>query len=349
MQTIYEFNLGNEPLEKVAQYKYLGVIFDENLTFEKNASVLAEAAGRALGSIRSKLKYLKECGFQSFNTLFQCGVLPICDYSAGVWGTRKYNKIEQVLYRGARYFLGVHRFAPTEALLGDLGWVSARTRHKEHILKLWNHLCELPSNRLTRKVFNWDLLYSSRRGTWSYSAKNLLIDIGCHESFNVIANCDIDNGKLILSETDGTEWDINRYKSEKLRYYNLYKYSKESEDYLKLNVIKYHRSLLAQFRCGILPLEIELGRFKGLDLCERICPICNNSVEDEIHFLCTCPVYDSYRGKLFQTAQRDEANFSDMDVLDKFVYLMSNQQRNVIKFLSKAMPLRTQHLYNSNS
>ena len=42
--------------------EYLGVVLDEHMDFELNASIPAEAAGRALGAIRSKLKYLKECG-----------------------------------------------------------------------------------------------------------------------------------------------------------------------------------------------------------------------------------------------------------------------------------------------
>ena len=78
-QTTYNFYLGSTSIEKVSTYKYLGVLFDEFLDFEENARLLADSAGRALGAIRTKLKYLKECGFNSFNTLFKCGVLSICD------------------------------------------------------------------------------------------------------------------------------------------------------------------------------------------------------------------------------------------------------------------------------
>ena len=77
-RTMYKFSLGNCTLETVSQYKYLGFLFDENLTFELNAS-LADAAGRALVAIISKLKYLKECRFKSFSTLFESGVLSISD------------------------------------------------------------------------------------------------------------------------------------------------------------------------------------------------------------------------------------------------------------------------------
>ena len=47
-------------------------------------------------------------------------------------------------------------------------------------------------------------------------------------------------------------------------------------------------------------------------------------------------------------ASDEDTDFVRMDLLDKFVYLMSNQQRNVMKYLSKAVPLRTECLYNSS-
>ena len=339
-QTGYNFRLGSTILETVLQYKYLGVVFDDNLSFEPNASLLAAAAGRALGAIRSKLTYLKECGIKSFTTLFEGGVLSISDYCAGVWGTKNYNKIEQVSYKGARYFLGVHRFAPTEALLGELGWSSARTRHKLLILKLWNRLCEMPLERLPSKVFNWDLQHSGRKGTWSYNAKHILYEIECHDSYHSVTPCNMNYASEALHMIDETDWDINRYKSDKLRYYNLYKCSKDPEEYVNFNMKKYHRSIFAQFRCGILPLQIEVGRFRGLDLCDRVCPICNSAVEDEIHFLCQCPYYSDLRDTLFIKAERESNGFINCDVIDQFVFLMSNMQRDVIKFLASAIQRR---------
>ena len=105
-------------------------IFSRDYNLHDFIIMLADAGGRALGAIRTKLKYLKECGFNSFfNTLFRSGVLSITDYAAGVRGTRAFTKTEPVQYKGSRYFLEVHRFAPNDALLGDLGWVSSQTKH----------------------------------------------------------------------------------------------------------------------------------------------------------------------------------------------------------------------------
>ena len=59
-----------------------------------------------------------------------------------------------------------------------------------------------------------------------------------------------------------------------------------TEEYLKLCLTKYQRSLLSQFRAGILPLRIETGRFhvkndiengnvRHLQVEEHTCQMCN--------------------------------------------------------------------------
>ena len=59
--TSASFSFGDKMLSIVKEYKYLGVYFDEHLNFKSNAAPLAGSASRALGLLRYKLKYLKEC------------------------------------------------------------------------------------------------------------------------------------------------------------------------------------------------------------------------------------------------------------------------------------------------
>jgi hypothetical protein len=85
----------------------------------------------------------------------------------------------------------------------------------------------------------------------------------------------------------------------KLRTYRNCKNSISCENYVFIRNRK-KRSFVAQIRLGILPLNIELGRFRGVKLEERTCEICkNNLIEDEFHFLCVCPLYESYRNILY--------------------------------------------------
>ena len=79
---------------------------------------------------------------------------------------------------------------------------------------------------------------------------------------------------------------------------------------------------MAQFRAGILPLEIEVGRYRNVPLSERICRMCNSGqVEDDYHFLCVCERYNDDRRILYEKARIFESNFVRMVSFEQFVFL----------------------------
>ena len=59
---------------------------------------------RALGSLCSKFKVMKNMGFSTFTSLFEKCVSPVLDYSSEIWGFKKYVKAEQVEQRAMRFF-----------------------------------------------------------------------------------------------------------------------------------------------------------------------------------------------------------------------------------------------------
>ena len=61
-KTSFPFSFGDSSLDISNIYKYLGVMFDEFLSFDINANVLSDSATRALGSIRLKFKHIKIMG-----------------------------------------------------------------------------------------------------------------------------------------------------------------------------------------------------------------------------------------------------------------------------------------------
>ena len=90
--------------------------------------------------------------------------------------------------------------------------------------------------------------------------------------------------------------DAGCYLKPKLRCYNLFKPDLSQTEYLNLNIPKYQRSLFAQFRAGVLPLQVEIGRFRETLLEERWCNRCDmDQVEDGFHFLCICTNYNDFR------------------------------------------------------
>ena len=344
--TRFSFMYGNSGLEIVQSYKYLGVFFDEYMTFHITANALAAAAGRALGVIRHKLTYLKECRCATFTKLFSSHVCAIMDYCAGVWGCKQFNQVEQVQLKALRYFLGVHRYAPVDMLLGDAGWISCYARHKIATVRLWNRLVSLPPQRLTSQVFYWDMASCNRKGTWSYTVSYIFEELNLSDYFNSLSPCDVYQAHQSIEALENEKWNQRRYSKPKLRLYNMFKANFEQEEYITYNIPKYKRSLFAQFRAGILPLEVEVGRYRDVPLLNRLCVMCDMSeVEDEIHFMCECPRYADFRTVLFDEATRSNSEFMRYDNLDKFVYLMNNVQLHAINYVWHSCQRRRLFIY----
>ncbi len=57
------FKLGQNVLNKVEKYKYLWVILNEYLEYDTTATILSEAAGRALGAVIAKTRHLSDFRF----------------------------------------------------------------------------------------------------------------------------------------------------------------------------------------------------------------------------------------------------------------------------------------------
>jgi hypothetical protein len=67
-----------------------------------------------------------------------------------------------------------------------------------------------------------------------------------------------------------------------------------------MDIPKPLRSTMAMFRCGVLPLRIETGWYKGEPVEDRICTMRNlNEIESEQHFLLFCPSYKEQRKILY--------------------------------------------------
>ena len=66
------------------------------------------------------------------------------------------------------------------------------------------------------------------------------------------------------------------------------------EDYCKIILPPSHRAAFRKFICGFAPLRIETDRYEGLAQGLRVCPFCN-VIENEIHSMLYCHVYDDLR------------------------------------------------------
>ena len=123
---------------------------------------------------------------------------------------------------------------------------------------------------------------------------------------------------------------LTRYDKPEYRLHDVFKSEFVQEPYIPFNVPKFQRSLFALFRAGILPLQTD--RFVNKPLNERICYLCpNEDVEDEVHFLTNCSLYDTYRVVMDEQACRINPEFPFHDNLVKFIFLLNDMKLETFK------------------
>ena len=127
------------------------------------------------------------------------------------------------------------------------------------------------------------------------------------------------------------EWLENIHNKPTLRMYLRFKTNLSLEPYVEYHMQKRQRSLLAQYRLGILPLRIETGRYDNTPVENRTCQLCDlGAIEDEYHFVMACPLFAEFINILFQNAGRLIVNFNHVECqkyLAKYIELAYEKRR----------------------
>ena len=153
--------------------------------------------------------------------------------------------------------------------------------------------------------------------------------------------------KSVCSQNLSDIGGLELHKSDKLRTYREFKSIFEFEKYLK-HVSNYSdRSNLARFRTSSHKLRIEYGRYTipKTPIAERLCTQCSlNAVEDEGHFLMTCPKYVSQRAQITKHLNSNK-NIVSQTYMSKFNWLLSNEDPVICKdiacFITVCFSLRS--------
>ena len=157
-------------------YKYLGITINENLSFEKARTDLAESAGRALSGIITKM--IKNGGFpfNVYTILYESCVCSITDYGSEVLGFSEYQATEKVHNKAARAYLGLGRSTPIPGMRVEMGWLEPRSRTQARMIRMLHRLVCMDSARLTKKIFLWDqkLTETSEISTWGREVRDIL-------------------------------------------------------------------------------------------------------------------------------------------------------------------------------
>ena len=356
--TDYNFQCMGKNVETCNHYKYLGVIFDEHMKFDACAKTLSDSSSRAFGFVISKFKQFKTLDYDIFTKTFNTCLVPIMDYASGVWGFRNYDSLNVTQNRIMRYFLGVHKFAPTLGVWGDFGWSPAVIRRKVEMVRLWCRLIRMDDVRLTKAIFMNDV-YNCKNS----NLKNWTNEVMCiFEETNQMYLYETETVNFCLSnvlkiteerllDIHKRTWCYNLIDYPKLRTYRLFKSDYCIEKYVRGFLNRSERSHLAQFRLGILPLKVETGRYTSpiTPIEDRLCIFCNlREIENEIHFMLDCTLYNAEREQLFKEFMLKESIllFSKESMFTTIV--CNSNQRSLARYIIICLQKRNQLSYITN-
>ena len=97
-----------------------------------------------------------------------------------------------------------------------------------------------------------------------------------------------------------------------MRSFKTFKQNYIIENYCKIILPVRHRAAFSKFRCCVVPIRIETGRYEGLPEEAGLCPFCN-VLENEIHVIIYCRIYDDLTEPLLAKAVDCKSNRKAMN------------------------------------
>ena len=347
------------PVAYCKDYKYLGATINEFLDYNFTTQCLADSAGRALGSIVTKM--IKNGGFpfNVYSILYDACVTSIADYSGEVFGYNQHQPTLNLHLRAIRAFLGLPKNSCNVGVLSEVDWLLPQYRTRIKMIRMFNRISKMDESRLTRKVFNWDRHLNDTNviSSWSSEVKNIFNDCSMATIYDNIIPFDVKCTTTKMHEIF-LKKQQNYLKTEceskpKLRTFVQFKNFFEIPSYVVKPLSFVQKKIISKTRIGSLPIRLETGRFSRPILEEhlRICQICDQgafggqSVENEHHFIFVCRAYAEIRA-IWMTKLNLPENFGGLQDFEKLGIVL-NEAENVkitSQFLIDAYDLRSKIL-----
>jgi len=320
----YIFRLQGQVLENVKSFCYLGIDLSCSGSIRLARLNLMEKARKALCPLKSVISQFNISTANSLK-LFQSMIKPITLYNSenlsvfthhqiNAMKEKKttllsyisYSKTENVHQKFLKYILGVKSKCSNMASIGELGVYPLDLHGLINLLSFWHRTTQMNNNSLVKQTLNYISENDPSKSEWITTVKYLLDLVHMENYFHNpsllttkyftymctkrLKNIFIDQWYNKISGKYMREGQTN-----KLRTYIVYKKKFVRESYLD-NVNNFSvRKVIAKFRCSDHILEIEKGRHNRIKVEDRICKVCTSEVEDELHFLKSCPLYAELR------------------------------------------------------
>ena len=345
LSTREHWKLNNREILVTNAYKYLGIYFSTKLSFTATCKDLAAKAKRAVICLLRTFNRLNISSVQLFFKMFDAQIQPILLYGSEVWGLDKArDNIEKVHLFTMKKLLGVELRTPNDLVYGELGRYPLSINASVRCIRFWIKILRMDSRRLPKKAYIMLKNLDDRgKQTWVSNVRKWLMQYGFGYAWlnqgveNI--NAFVKTFRQRLIDCRWQDWDDHMHNSERFELYSLLgNHHLGFKEYLSFNINKHFRFIFTRFRFGISNIAVHKYRYRVHSMNNLVCPLCKSSIENEVHFVLSCPSLTELRTDLIAP------KYYRYPSLFKLCLLMSSSNeatiKNLVIFLYKAFKLR---------
>ena len=328
-------------IENVKSIKYLGFTVGSNkCSLSNTPRDLSTKAKRAIFALSNKIK-LSMLPTKLALKVFSSQIVPILLYGAEVWAPYSNvnfcnwdkNILERTQTQFLKRILGCDIHTPNLMIRGELGKypllcdiITRSVSFISHIASCDGSLANISLDLEISLSDENNILYLVRKVTPYFSETN-----------NFLSPKNKEEAKRQSKSSYHEIWVAQLSEMSKADSFVLFKNRIWLEKYTMSIKNHRHRIALSRLRLSSHSLMIEKGRhYKPLiDRASRYCPFCPTLVEDECHFLITCPLYEDERQELLDKIRQNSSLYDDIPSdLQKFIFILTNEDENILSSIA---------------
>ena len=215
----------------------------------------------------------------------------------------KQKKIETLHLKFLKQTLRVRKTTPNCYVYKELNVLPLQIRRTFRIIKYWLKILSLDDSNPVKSLYNIAVeLNVTENNTvscyWAANVRDILFKNGFgyiweNQNYGISSNFfNVFKTRIVDSFWQNNQNDINSLSTNRL-YRHL---NSNGMFYLTKLPNNFIRIAVSKLRLGSHNFNIERGRWKKLDLVDRICLLCGD-IEDEYHVVMCCKKYDDLRKK----------------------------------------------------
>ena len=295
------FKFGDNTIDVVDDYVYLGTTFNYNGTFNKAKSKQALQAKKATFSLITKIKQLN-LTFETSVELFERLIIPVLLYGSEIWGYENPKQLQTMVNNVMRKFLRLHKSTPMCMINGELGLKEVSEYIDNRIMNFWFQVETGEESKISTILYKWIKILHNKNiysSAWIGKVETTLEHMGMSSLFDVTTNTQKswfkNNTKIRLNNIYANIWSESVFNNSVCLNYRVMTVAKKTQTYI-LKLPKKYVYILCKFKCANHRLPIVEGRYTGIPVHERTCTLCTtNDIGDEFHYLFNCTFFHAQR------------------------------------------------------